>query len=147
MNALATAAAEERRLSDAAPAPLPAVPFHYVQTDSFVALPAELGASLLVSTYQAYKLLCPSRPAAAGILQGLDETVTPTGLEGIGVSPNSTTDLANSPQSSDAKSGAVGAEIDPELAVVVQAWSGLRDDARACILAIVRDAAKASDRE
>src|SRR5437016_13053288 len=34
-----------------------AVPFHYVQTDSFVALLHQLGASLLVSTYQANKLL------------------------------------------------------------------------------------------
>jgi uncharacterized protein (TIGR03032 family) len=33
------------------------VPFHYTQTDSFVALLHELGASLLVSTYQANKLL------------------------------------------------------------------------------------------
>ena len=41
----------------AAPAPLAAVPFHYVQTDSFVALLAELRASLVVSTYQANKLL------------------------------------------------------------------------------------------
>lgn len=36
------------------PAP---VAFHYTQTDSFVALLHELGASLLVSTYQANKLL------------------------------------------------------------------------------------------
>ena len=33
------------------------VAFHYTQTDSFVALLHELGASLLVSTYQANKLL------------------------------------------------------------------------------------------
>jgi uncharacterized protein (TIGR03032 family) len=33
------------------------VPFHYAQTDGFVALLHELGASLLVSTYQANKLL------------------------------------------------------------------------------------------
>lgn len=37
--------------------PRDAVPFHYVQTDSFVALLTELGASLAVSTYQANKLL------------------------------------------------------------------------------------------
>lgn len=36
--------------------PLP-VAFHYVQSDSFVALLHELGASLVVSTYQANKLL------------------------------------------------------------------------------------------
>jgi hypothetical protein len=34
-----------------------AVPFHYTQTDSFTALLQQLGASLLVSTYQANKLL------------------------------------------------------------------------------------------
>src|SRR5262245_50064571 len=52
-------AASERTLpSDIPPAgPPPPVPFHYVQTDSFVALLAELGASLVVSTYQANKLL------------------------------------------------------------------------------------------
>src|SRR5439155_21545751 len=33
------------------------VEFHYTQTESFVALLRELGASLLVSTYQANKLL------------------------------------------------------------------------------------------
>ena len=41
----------------AAPAAPAAVEFHYTQTDSFVALLRELGASLLVSTYQANKLL------------------------------------------------------------------------------------------
>jgi hypothetical protein len=39
------------------PAAPTAVPFHYTQTESFVALLAQLGASLLVSTYQANKLL------------------------------------------------------------------------------------------
>jgi uncharacterized protein (TIGR03032 family) len=39
------------------PAPPPPVAFHYTQTDSFVALLYELHASLLVSTYQANKLL------------------------------------------------------------------------------------------
>src|SRR5688572_10101960 len=38
----------------AAPAPMP---FRYTQTESFVALLQRLGASLLVSTYQANKLL------------------------------------------------------------------------------------------
>src|SRR5207244_13153026 len=33
------------------------VPFHYTQSESFVALLHQLGASLLVSTYQANKLL------------------------------------------------------------------------------------------
>jgi uncharacterized protein (TIGR03032 family) len=48
--------AQERTLS-APPAPPAAVEFHYTQTDSFVALLQELGASLLVTTYQANKLL------------------------------------------------------------------------------------------
>src|SRR6187551_1154761 len=43
-----------RSASSALPA---AVEFHYTQTDSFVALLQELGASLLVTTYQANKLL------------------------------------------------------------------------------------------
>ena len=46
-------------------APTP-VAFHYVQTDSFVALLAELGASLLVSTYQANRLLV-ARAAGDGL--------------------------------------------------------------------------------
>jgi hypothetical protein len=40
-----------------APALPQAVAFHYTQTDSFVALLQEIGASLLFSTYQANKLL------------------------------------------------------------------------------------------
>src|SRR5436190_7226969 len=43
--------------ADTPPPPPPPVAFHYTQTDSFVALLHELGASLLVSTYQANKLL------------------------------------------------------------------------------------------
>src|SRR5207249_7667562 len=42
---------------DASRTPPEPVAFHYTQTDSFVALLHELGASLLVSTYQANKLL------------------------------------------------------------------------------------------
>jgi hypothetical protein len=37
--------------------PPPPVAFHYTQTDSFVALLQELRATVLVSTYQANKLL------------------------------------------------------------------------------------------
>src|SRR5262245_8608635 len=37
--------------------PLSSVPFRYTQTESFVALLRQLGASLLVTTYQANKLL------------------------------------------------------------------------------------------
>ncbi len=67
MDALATVAAQpadsnsaqKRALPDdlSAPAPPQPVAFHYTQTDSFVALLHQLGASLLVSTYQANKLL------------------------------------------------------------------------------------------
>ena len=42
--------------ADSSP-PQPPVAFHYSQTDSFVPLLDQLGASLLVSTYQANKLL------------------------------------------------------------------------------------------
>ena len=46
------------RTADGRPPPAPAaVEFRYTQTDSFVAALHELGASLLVSTYQANKLL------------------------------------------------------------------------------------------
>jgi len=43
--------------ADSPPSPPPPVAFHYTQTDSFVPLLHQLGASLLVSTYQANKLL------------------------------------------------------------------------------------------
>jgi uncharacterized protein (TIGR03032 family) len=42
---------------DISPTPPTPVSFHYVQSESFVALLEQLGASLLVSTYQANKLL------------------------------------------------------------------------------------------
>src|SRR5437667_1527887 len=42
------------------------VAFHYTQTDSFVALLQQLGASLLISTYQANKLLV-ARAAGGGL--------------------------------------------------------------------------------
>jgi len=45
---------QDRSQNRTPPAP---VAFHYTQTDSFVALLHQLGASLLVSTYQANKLL------------------------------------------------------------------------------------------
>src|SRR2546422_10430930 len=50
----------------ASPAAPTAVPFHYTQTESFVALLQQLGASLLISTYQANKLLV-ARAAGAGL--------------------------------------------------------------------------------
>src|SRR5437763_16436885 len=43
-----------------------AVGFHYIQTESFVALLHQLGASLLVSTYRASKLLV-ARAARGGL--------------------------------------------------------------------------------
>jgi uncharacterized protein (TIGR03032 family) len=49
------------------PPPVPApVEFRYTQTDSFVAILHELRASILISTYQANKLLV-ARPAGAGL--------------------------------------------------------------------------------
>jgi len=65
MNALATAtaptnhstSAQEHMRPDALPAAPQPVAFHYTQTESFVALLHQLGASLVVSTYQANKLL------------------------------------------------------------------------------------------
>ncbi len=63
MNALAKAAerkgqrAEDLSAAGAAPAPPPPVAFHFIQTDSFVELLSQFGASLVVSTYQANKLL------------------------------------------------------------------------------------------
>ncbi len=66
MQDLATIAAGESMLPDAMPALPQAVPFHYIQTDSFTAVLAELGASLLVSTYQANKLLV-ARAARGGL--------------------------------------------------------------------------------
>src|SRR5947209_19347242 len=50
-------------LTRAAPS---SVAFHYTQTDSFVALLQQLGASLLVSTYQANELLA-ARAAGGGL--------------------------------------------------------------------------------
>src|SRR5437870_12587945 len=64
----------------AASAPPPAaVEFHYTQTDSFVALLAELGASLLVSTYQANKLLV-ARAAGGGLSMLVRTFERPMGL-------------------------------------------------------------------
>src|SRR5687768_12950162 len=45
------------RIASASPSPPAPVAFNYTQTDSFVALLQQLGASLLVSTYKANKLL------------------------------------------------------------------------------------------
>jgi Domain of unknown function (DUF4915) len=66
MSALATGPAQRQADAAAPPAPPPPVEFHYTQTESFVALLRQLGASLLVSTYQANKLLVV-RSAGNGI--------------------------------------------------------------------------------
>jgi uncharacterized protein (TIGR03032 family) len=64
--------------SVAAPVPA-AVEFHYAQTESFVALLRQLGASLLVSTYQANKLLVV-RAAGAGLSTLVRTFERPMGL-------------------------------------------------------------------
>lgn len=56
-----------------------AVPFHYTQTESFVALMQELGASLLVSTYQANKLLV-ARASGGGLSTLVRTFERPMGL-------------------------------------------------------------------
>ena len=56
-----------------------AVEFHYTQTDSFVALLQQLGASLLVSTYQANKLLV-ARAAGGGLSMLVRTFDRPMGL-------------------------------------------------------------------
>src|SRR5438270_5402502 len=60
-------------------APPQAAPFHYTQTDSFVALLAKLGASLLISTYQANKLLV-ARAAPTGLSMLVRTFERPMGL-------------------------------------------------------------------
>jgi uncharacterized protein (TIGR03032 family) len=57
MSALAGNVGEQLPKGGAAPSPPLPLEFHYTQTESFVALLHELGVSLLVSTYQANKLL------------------------------------------------------------------------------------------
>src|SRR4051794_7335526 len=57
MSILADVAAEPVANGDSRPGPPAPVAFRYSQSDSFVALLHDLRASLLVSTYQANKLL------------------------------------------------------------------------------------------
>src|SRR3989442_3433734 len=64
--------------SDASPAPT-TVPFHYTQTESFVALLQQLDASLLVSTYQANKLLV-ARATGGGLSMLVRTFERPMGL-------------------------------------------------------------------
>src|SRR5437870_6113632 len=56
-----------------------AVEFHYTQTDSFVALLNQLGASLLLTTYQANKLLVV-RAAGRGLSMLVRTFERPMGL-------------------------------------------------------------------
>jgi uncharacterized protein (TIGR03032 family) len=65
--------------ADSPPPPPPPVAFHYTQTDSFVPLLHQLGASLLVSTYQANKLLAvrASGPGLSTLVRTFDK---PMGL-------------------------------------------------------------------
>jgi uncharacterized protein (TIGR03032 family) len=66
--------------ADAPPSPaVSSVEFHYTQTESFVALLRSLGASLLVSTYQANKLLV-ARAAGAGLSMLVRSFDRPMGL-------------------------------------------------------------------
>jgi uncharacterized protein (TIGR03032 family) len=56
-----------------------AVPFHYTQTDAFPTLLRQLGASLLISTYQANKLLV-ARAAGSGLSMLVRTFDKPMGL-------------------------------------------------------------------
>lgn len=74
--------APDRQLEADAPVEAPppsSVPFHYTQTDSFVAVLNELGASLLVSTYQANKLLV-ARAQGSGLSMLVRTFERPMGL-------------------------------------------------------------------
>jgi hypothetical protein len=61
------------------PAAPTAVASHYTQTDSFLALLQQLGASLLVSTYQSNRLLVP-RAAGGGLSMRVHTVERPMGL-------------------------------------------------------------------
>src|SRR5439155_17791915 len=70
---------EDPSTPSVSPAAGAAGPFRYTQTDSFVALLQQLGASLLVSTYQANKLLV-CRAAGAGLSMLVRTFERPMGL-------------------------------------------------------------------
>src|SRR4051794_5174922 len=63
----------------ASPAAPAAVEFRYTQTDGFPALLRQLGASLLITPYQANKLLV-ARPAGAGLWMLVRTFDRPMGL-------------------------------------------------------------------
>src|SRR5439155_3456912 len=80
MSGIPTVPSPSEGAVDTLPAGPPiAVPFHYSQTESFVALLQQLGASLLVSTYQANKLLV-ARAAAGGLSMLVRTFERPMGL-------------------------------------------------------------------
>jgi uncharacterized protein (TIGR03032 family) len=79
MSALVVAPANEPGPATPEAAAPSAVPFHYTQTESFVALLQQLGASLLVSTYQANKLLV-ARAAGNGLSMLVRTFERPMGL-------------------------------------------------------------------
>src|SRR3954452_21679311 len=67
----------------ASPAAPAAVEFRYTQTDGFTALLQQLGASLLITTYQANKLLV-ARAAGAGLSMLVRTFDRPMGLAADG---------------------------------------------------------------
>src|SRR3954452_6008287 len=67
----------------ASPAAPAAVEFRYTQTDGFPALLQQLGASLLITTYQANKLLV-ARAAGAGLSMLVRTFDRPMGLAADG---------------------------------------------------------------
>ncbi len=81
MSVESTVASPERTPQAASPGSAPPAPvaFHYTQTDSFVALLQQLGASLLLSTYQANKLLV-ARAAGGGLSMLVRTFERPMGL-------------------------------------------------------------------
>src|SRR5262245_46920589 len=66
MHASATLAAPRSSNPEPTPVPPRIVPFHYSQTDGFVHLLRQLNASLMITTYQANKLLV-ARAAGDGL--------------------------------------------------------------------------------
>src|SRR5262249_5815285 len=70
-------------IPSASPAAPAAVEFRYTQTDSFPALLEQLGASLVITTYQANKLLV-ARAAGAGLSMLVRTFDRPMGLAADG---------------------------------------------------------------
>src|SRR5262245_37258797 len=69
----------EDQATPSPPAASTAVEFHYTQTDGFVAVLAQIGASLVITTYQANKLLV-ARVAGAGLSMLVRTFDKPMGL-------------------------------------------------------------------